>query len=135
MSGNNYIYLFSDFQLNDMPHGLSTSLLQYQNDMDAHRDDYYGENGVFTKLCKAYEDKTYYESGMSPDVSLKETTAHEQYNYVISKLQELEHGVGVYLLNNYNENHYTGIDNNVSSLAEVFLDSRYSAKVVTGTSS
>ena len=85
-----------------MPHGLSTSLLQYQNDMDAHRDDYYGENGVFTKLCKAYEDKTYYESGMSPDVSLKETTAHEQYNYVISKLEELEHGVGVYLLNNYN---------------------------------
>lgn len=135
MSGNNYIYLFSDFQLNDMPHGLSTSLLQYQNDMDAHRDDYYGENGVFTKLCKAYEDKTYYESGMSPDVSLKETTSHEQYNYVISKLQELEHGVGVYLLNNYNENHYTGIDNNVSSLAEVFIDSRYSAKVVTGTSS
>lgn len=135
MSGNNYIYLFSDFQLNDMPHGLSTALLQYKSDMDAHRDDYYGENGVFTKLCKAYEDKTYYESGMSPDVSLKETTAHEQYNYVISKLQELEHGVGVYLLNNYNENHYTGIDNNVSSLAEVFLDSRYSAKVVTGTSS
>ncbi|MCM1295625.1 MAG: polymer-forming cytoskeletal protein [Muribaculaceae bacterium] len=135
MSGDNYIHMFSPYQLNSMPRQLSDAIGRYQKEKSEHENEYTGEDGIFTKLTKAYADLSYYESSMMPKVELTETSAEEQFQLVKKELKALSHGVGVYRLDNYTSEYHSAMDNNVESLAEVYVDSRYDVEVVKGTAS
>ena len=59
MGGNSYIYQFADFQYNDMSERLRKKIQAYQKMMESKdtQDTYYGENGIYTRLCRAYDDQ------------------------------------------------------------------------------
>lgn len=135
MSGDNYIHMFSPYQLNSMPKQLADAIDRYQKEKSEHENEYTGEDGIFTKLTKAYSQLTYYESSMMPKVEMTETSAEKQFQLVNDELKALSHGVGVCTLDKYDSKYHAGIDNNVESLAEVYVDSRYDVEVVKGTTS
>lgn len=128
LNGSNMIYNFAKFQLDDMPEGLVKCLEQYQKMMDTDANDYYGENGIFTRLTKSYDDLLYYQSGMMPDVHLNETTAKEQYDSVKAYLQS--NPVAVYDIETYSSTSFQGITNNVEAMANVGIDSRYKFEII-----
>lgn len=128
MNGSNYIYMFSNFQTEDMPKELVQKLEQYQLDLKANEPLYYGNNGIFTRLCAAYDKYYYLESKMMPQVEITETTAQEQYQKIIDGLSSLS--VGVFSLSSYDSSLFTGITNNVEAMANIFIDSRYSLEIV-----
>ena len=123
MTGSNYIYKFADFQLNDMPERLRNKIISYQAYADSRRDEYYGENGIYTELCNAYQELNYLKSEMMPDSTLKETNAEKQYEDIVGKLQR---GVGMEDTNKSLEI----VNNNVSAMAEVYCDSRYKVSLI-----
>ncbi len=133
MNGSNYIYQFADFQYNDMPKELVDTIEKYNNDLSKETDTYYGENGIYTRLCKAYDDLAYYESSMMPDVEIKETTAEEQYQIMVDELTNMF--VGVSSLNKYDDNLFAGVSNNVEAIANILIDARYKAEVIKDTAS
>ncbi len=133
MNGSNYIYQFADFQYKDMPKELVAKLKKYQEEMSRQSDAYYGENGIYTRLCKKYDDLVYYESSMMPDVSIKETTAEEQYRTMVNSLKTTV--IGVSSVNNYSNNLFLGVSNNVEAMANILIDARYSAKIIEGSTS
>lgn len=128
LNGSNMIYNFAKFQLDDMPEGLVKCLEQYQKMMDTDANDYYGENGIFTRLTKSYDDLLYYQSGMMPNVHLNETTAKEQYDSVKAYLQS--NSVAVYDIETYSSTSFQGITNNVGAMANVGIDSRYKFEII-----
>lgn len=128
LNGSNMIYDFAKFQLDDMPEGLVKCLEEYQKMMDADSNNYYGENGIYTRLAKLYDDLLYYQSGMMPDVHLNETTAKEQYDSVKTYLQT--NLVAVYDIETYSSTSFQGITNNVEAMANVGIDSRYSFEII-----
>lgn len=123
MTGSNYIYKFADFQLNDMPERLRNKIISYQAYADSRRDEYYGEHGIYTELCNAYQELNYLKSEMMPDSTLKETNAEKQYEDIVGKLQR---GVGMEDTNKSLEI----VNNNVSAMAEVYCDSRYKVSLI-----
>lgn len=137
MNGSNYIYQFADFQYNDMSEELKKKITEYQEIMASQevKDAYYGETGIYTRLCKAYDDLAYYESSMMPntDAVTDVGTAKEQYEKVISELKKSP--VAVSSMNNYNDNLFAGVTNNIESYAKVFLDSRFDLEIIDGTES
>ena len=128
LNGSNMIYNFAKFQLDDMPKGLVNCLEKYQEMMDADANDYYGKNGIFTRLAKLYDDLLYYQSDMMPDVHLNETTAKEQYDSVKVYLQS--NPVAVYDIDTYSSTSFQGITNNVDAIANVGIDSRYKFEII-----
>ena len=128
LNGSNMIYNFAKFQLDDMPKGLVNCLEKYQEMMDADANDYYGKNGIFTRLAKLYDDLLYYQSDMMPDVHLNETTAKEQYDSVKTYLQS--NPVAVYDIETYSSTSFQGITNNVDAMANVGIDSRYKFEII-----
>lgn len=139
MNGSNYIFQFADFQYNDMSEALRDKIRAYQTMMSSKetQDEYYGKNGIFTRLCNAYDDLAYYESSMMPDTS-KATdpgTAEEQYNKVVAVLTAPDFYVAVSTVNNYRNDLFVGITNNIEAYAQVLLDSRFDLSVVDGTTS
>lgn len=137
MNGSNYIYQFADFQYNDMSKELQKSIKSYQKMMSSKemQDEYYGEDGIYTRLCNAYADLVYYESSMMPntDKVTEIGEAKEQYDKVFA---ELNHSVvAVSSMNNYNNNLFVGVTDNVEAYAQVFLDSRFDLEIVGGTTS
>ena len=137
MNGSNYIYQFADFQYKDMSEELKKKLTEYQEMMASQevKDAYYGETGIYTRLCKAYDDLAYYESSMMPntDAVTDVGTAKEQYEKVISELKKSP--VAVSSMNSYNDNLFAGVTNNIEAYAKVFLDSRFDLEVIDGTAS
>lgn len=131
MNGSNYIYYFADFQYNDMPNALVKAIKKYNEDFSKEADTYYGENGIYIRLCKTYEDLTYYESSMMPEVIISETTAEEQYQTMKNILTNMT--IGVSSLANYNNNLFVGVSNNVEAMANILIDSRYKAKIIDDT--
>lgn len=130
ITGDNYIWLFSQTQLDDMPTDLSESILDYQEfiNSDETQDTYYGENGIFTRLCAAYDKYYLLESELMPQVGLEETTAYEQYNNVVNGFNNMD--IGVYSYDNYNDDLFIGVTNNVIAMAQIFVDSRYTVDVI-----
>ena len=129
MTGSDYINVFSEFQLNDMSQSLRDKLEAYQAKISdpSLQDEYYGENGIFTRLCKAYEDLSYYESSMMPNVELRDTTAEEQYRLVKQKL--INNRVGINSFSSYTSTGFTGVTGNVEEMANVYVDARYKVTV------
>ncbi len=133
VNGSNYIYQFADFQYKDMPKALVDKLKRYQEEISHQSDAYYGENGIYTRLCKKYDDLLYYESSMMPDVSIEDTTAEEQYTAMVNSLKTTV--IGVSSVNNYSNNLFLGVSNNVEAMANIMIDARYNAKIIEGSTS
>ena len=133
VNGSNYIYQFADFQYKDMPKTLVDKLKRYQEEISQQSDAYYGENGIYTRLCKKYDDLVYYESSMMPDVSIEDTTAEEQYTAMVNSLKTTV--IGVSSVNNYSNNLFLGVSNNVEAMANIMIDARYNAKIIEGSTS
>ena len=137
MNGSNYIYQFADFQLNDMSEALRNKITGYQKMMSSKetQDMYYGENGIYTRLCNAYGDLLYYESSMMPntDKVTDPGEAEDQYDKVFAKLNGSI--VAVSSMNHYDSNLFVGVTRNVEAYAQVFLDSRFDLEIVAGTES
>lgn len=137
MNGSNYIFQFADFQYNDMSEGLRKKITEYQNMMSSKetQDEYYGENGIYTRLCAAYDDLYYYESSMMPntDKVTEIGTAKEQYEKLFKELNNST--VAVSSMNNYNNNLFVGVTNNIEAYAQIFLDSRFDLEIVSETTS
>ena len=136
MNGTNYVWKFSDFQLSDMSEELQKAIKDYQEEMSLQstKDKYYGENGIYTKLCEAYEQLYLKESTMMPSLTTVEIgTAEEQYNNVVSGLNTST--VYVSNINNYSSSAFTGVINQVESYATILMDSRFEIEVVEGSTS
>ncbi len=133
VNGSNYIYQFADFQYKDMPKALVDKLKRYHEEIIQQSDTYYGENGIYTGLCKKYDDLVYYESSMMPDVSIEDTTAEEQYTAMVNSLKTTV--IGVSSVNNYSNNLFLGVSNNVEAMANIMIDARYNAKIIEGSTS
>lgn len=86
--------------------------------------------GIYTRLCEKYDELSYFESSMMPEVIISETTAEEQYNIVVDELTKSDMTVGVSSLNNYNDNLFAGISNNIEAMANILIDARYNAEVI-----
>lgn len=135
VNSSNYLYQFADFQYEDMGEPLTNALKSYQELIESKQDEYYGEDGIYTKLCDAYDDLYYYESTMMPDTS-KVTdipSIEDQYQTMISELQGVE--IGVVSLNHYDSTYFPGITNNITSFASVIVHSKYDVDVIDGTTS
>lgn len=133
VNSSNYLYQFADFQYEDMGEPLTNALKSYQELIESKQDEYYGEDGIYTKLCDAYDDLYYYESTMMPDTS-KVTdipSIEDQYQTMISELQGVE--IGVVSLNHYDSTYFPGITNNITSFASVIVHSKYDVDVIEGT--
>lgn len=139
MNGSNYIYQFAGFQYDDMSEELRDKLQEYQETMSSKdtQDAYYGEDGIYTRLCRAYDDLAYYESSMMPntDMVTDPGTAKEQYDKAVSELTAQGFYVAVSSVNNYNDNLFAGVTNNIEAYAQVFLDSRFDLSIVDGSAS
>lgn len=131
LNGSNYIYQFADFQLKDMPDELQQKIKKYNEMIGSRRDEYYGEDGIYTQLCEAYDELLHLESGMMPDVSPKETNAETEYWNAVSQLKEMT--IGVSSVNNYNNDLFVGITNNVEAMAQILVDARYKVEVIDDT--
>lgn len=137
MNGSSYISLFADFQYRDMSSGLKEKLTAYQDMMSSRKtqEEYYGENGIYTRLCKAYDDLYYYESSMMPNTSLviEPGKAQDQYKKVVAELKKSP--VAVSSMNNYDNNLFIGVTNNIEAYAQIFLDSRFDLEIISETTS
>lgn len=129
VNGSNKIYLFDKFQLDDMTPELKQKIAEYQTLLDSERNNYYGENGIYTRLIEQYERLSYLESEMMPTIDIEPPeNAEVQFNLLKEKLSNIV--VGVSSLSNYDANLYTAITNNVEAIANVLIDSRYSLDIV-----
>jgi len=134
MNGTRYIWKFAPFQLADMSEELRTKLTEYQNTISDQsvKDEYYGENGIFTRLCNAYQELYQKESTMMPGlVNVDPQTAEVHYNKIVEGLQSTT--VYVSNINDYSSDYFTGATRNIEAFAEVLTDSRYDVEVIKDT--
>lgn len=90
--------------------------------------DAFNTMGIYQRLCEKYDELLYFESSMMPEVVISKTTAEEQYNIMVNELKNIT--VGVSSLNNYNDNLFVGVSNNVEAMANILIDARYKAEVI-----
>lgn len=138
MNGSNYIYQFADFQYNDMPENLAQAIKDYQSMMSSpeKQEEYYGEQGIFTRLCDMYKQLAYLQSEMMPAVSdeCPFKNAKSQYDDLKSKLTSMI--IGVLDTTTYKDGKpFQGVTNNVEAMAQILIDSRYSLKIIEETTS
>ncbi len=140
MGGNSYIYQFADFQYNDMSERLRKKIQAYQKMMESKdtQDTYYGENGIYTRLCRAYDDLGYFESSMMPNTDkVKEPgAAKAQYDRIFQELdcrKNEDSAVAVSSMDSYSGEFHAGVTNNIEAYARVFLDSRFDLEVIRDT--
>lgn len=91
--------------------------------------------GIYPKLCNAYDILKYFESSMMPNTEMatEPGTAKDQYDKIIEELKKSP--VAVSSMNNYNNNLFVGVTNNIEAYAQIFLDSRFDLEIVDGTTS
>lgn len=124
MTGN-YIWGFSDIQLKDMPSGLADAIKAYL----AYKDSLTGKyNDTFTKLCSAYDRKSYLESSMMPSVELRNTTAREQIANMEREFRNTQ--IGISNLSIFNQSSFTGITNNIIAYGKALIDNRYTVECI-----
>ncbi len=138
-NGSGYVYRFSQFQYDDMPKALRERLQEYQAMMEGQntQDAYYGENGIYTRLCRAYDDLARYESAMMPEPSSENTPADakEQYEALVAKLTAKGFSVAVSSVNTYNDNLFAGVTNNIEAYAQILTSSEFDVKILRDTAS
>ena len=133
MNGTNYIWCFSDLQLRDMSEELRDRIEEYQTIMSSQetKDLYYGENGIYTRLCNAYEELYLKESALMPNTdSFDPGEAKTQYEKVVNALQASDSAVYVTSINNYSNDSHGKLDDMIIEYASVFMDSRFDIEVI-----
>ena len=144
VNGSNYIWQFADFQYNDMSEELVDAIKSYQVMIDSRRDEYYSMGdadgngkGIYPRLVDTYEELYYLESSKMPDTSkvTEVPNIEEEYNSMIEQLTAQDMMVAVSSVNNYNENLFVGVTNNVVAYAQILVDSRYEVEEIDGTTS
>lgn len=131
MNGTNYIWCFSDLQFRDMSEELRSKIEEYQGIMSdpETKEIYYGENGIYTRLCNAYEELYQKESSLMPCLTTVDSgDAKTQYEKVVSALESST--VYVTSVGNYTAGAHTGLDRMVIEYASIFMDSRFKIEVV-----
>ena len=117
-----------------MQENLRNRLENYQTMMEDTntQEAYYGENGIYTRLCNAYDDLAYYESAMMPDTSKVTNvgSAKEQYDKIIDVLTNNGADIAVSSVKSYDNNLFVGITNNVESYLQILIDSRFILKII-----
>lgn len=131
LNGTNYIWKFSPFQLEDMSEDLVNAIVEYQAlvSSDEVKDEYYGENGIYTRLIDLYKQQSYIEHSKMPESTIVQVgTAEEQWN----KLKNAIQGSYVYVnnLSTYNANAHVGVDNMVEEYLNILIDSRYELEIM-----
>lgn len=131
LNGTNYIWKFSPFQLEDMSEDLVNAIVEYQAlvSSDEVKDEYYGENGIYTRLIDLYKQQSYIEHSKMPESTIVQVgTAEEQWN----KLKNAIQGSYVYVnnLSTYNANAHVGVDNMVEEYLNILIDSRYELEII-----
>ena len=151
MTGDNYIYKFGSDQLEDMGKELSNALSDYNNLLESCQDEYYGSNtekitigdkeydvptGIFTKL--AYLTDLLYEKQdtMMPGLvtALPENhVAKDEYDSMIDFFGK--YGAGVFSVKDYSDTAFSGVTNNILSIAKIAVDARYTVEIVDNSTS
>lgn len=132
LNGTNYIWKFAPFQLEDMSEELRNAISEYQSLVSSQeiQDKYYGEDGIYTKLCEQYKQKSYYESEMMPKSELEDVgTAKDHWNNLITAIMQ----TGYIYVNNfstYTTTSHVGIDNMVEDYMNILIDSRYELELI-----
>lgn len=129
VNGSNYIMQFSDIQYNDMSEELVDCLKSYQQALKNAQPEY---EKMYLELCDVYDEKYFKESEMMPSVTLEETSAQEEYSYMISQMKKSDFYIGVQT--DYTAESHTGVTNNAISIAGVLINSQYEVSVIGDTS-
>ena len=79
----NYIWKFSDIQLNDMPKGLSDAVKDYLSFKDTLNDTYYGGYDIYSEECKTLE----YKGVVNSYSNLPDSAEVGNYYYVSNESQ------------------------------------------------
>lgn len=128
-TGNNYIYLFDNFQYEDMSEQLRTKLKTYNNLLSDKQKEFYKVNGLFLRYCSLQDNYHYLVHSMFPDTTLKTTTAKEQMNEIKNHFNNHS----VYIKYSCSATSFTHVTGNVESMLNVLCDSRYNVKMLSGT--
>lgn len=132
LNGTNYIWKFAPFQLEDMSEELRNAISEYQSLVSSQeiQDRYYGEDGIYTKLCEQYKQKSYYESEMMPKSELEDVgTARDHWNNLITAIMQTGY-IYVNNLSTYTSTSHVGIDNMVEDYMNILIDSRYELELI-----
>ena len=129
MTGDNYIWKIAPFQMSDMSQDLKDCIESYQKKMTDDKGLYYGENGIYTRLCEAYEQLHLKESTLMPSLTTVEVgEAKTQYDNVVNGLKNTK--VYVSNINNWSTDYCSGVTNNVEAYAMILMDSRYDIEII-----
>lgn len=131
VSGSNYIYNFDRFQLDDMPPELVKKLGDYQKEIEARSPQY---NSIMEELYKAIDKRSDLKDRMMPG-NIPQTsenwvnkTAKQEYDDIKAKL--ISEKIGVKSVNDYDNNLFIGITNNIEAMAQIYGDSRFNVSVI-----
>lgn len=131
VSGSNYIYNFDKFQLDDMPSELVKKLGEYQEEIEARSPQY---NSIMEELYKAIDKRSDLKDRMMPG-NIPQTsenwvnkTVKQEYDDIKAKL--ISEKIGVKSVNDYNNNLFIGITNNIEAMAQIYGDSRFNVSVI-----
>lgn len=131
VSGSNYIYNFYKFQLDDMPSELVKKLGEYQKEIEARSPQY---NSIMEELYKAIDKRSDLKDRMMPG-NIPQTsenwvnkTAKQEYDDIKAKL--ISEKIGVRSVNDYDNNLFVGITNNIEAMAQIYGDSRFNVSVI-----
>lgn len=132
LNGTNYIWKFAPFQLEDMSEELKNAISEYQSLVSTQeiQNKYYGDEGIYTKLCEQYKQKSYYESEMMPKSELEDVgTAKDHWNNLITAIMQTGY-IYVNNLSTYTSTSHVGIDNMVEDYMNILIDSRYELELI-----
>lgn len=119
-NGTQYIYMFSNEQLNDMPEALKEKILSYNALHDSYKERY---RQNMLNLYHAIDQILYFTSGMMPSVETGDTNAEKE----LSKLTAKELGsIGVAKLSSATK---SIVDNAVKSYIKIFMSPGYEADI------
>lgn len=118
-NGSNYIYHFSEDMLNDMPDKLIEKIISY-NELFFILQPSYKE--YTEKIYELIDEELYLTSEMMPEITIPETTAQEEANTLVKKLDNVE-------VQNINSLSNASADLAVKGMAEVIIDGRYTVNI------
>lgn len=126
VTGNNYIYLFANFQYEDMGKELSQKLKDYSSELKEANEKFVGEDGLFTRYTKKLDEIYYLEHSKFPNVSISNTTATEQMNNIVEYFKNND----VIIQLSCTDKSFTHVTNTIKSIIDVVCDVRYEVEIL-----
>ena len=129
-TGENYIFMFDNFQYEDMPDELSETIQEYTAFLEKELASYNTEGGLFLTYCDSLDKYHCLRHSKFPDTTLETTTAEQEVNKIIDYFTKSENSVIV--KTSYSKDSFSGITNTVESMIKVICDSRYKVAILSG---